>query len=365
MQSMFLFSLSGFFAGLAYLTRPEGGLVTAATGMVLLGCQAVRSWRLPWKRCVACAAALSLSALIAAGPYMAVIGGITLKHSIVQSLKGQTAEAPPCQNVTGLPLAVWWNGEGESKRTLWGLWALGTELGRGAFYVGWAAAIIGLLAYRHRLRTVPGIWVLLVLCAGVTLALWGLANGMGYLSDRHCLLILLCCTFWSAAGCKAVGGWLANRIQPYLGEWTAARGMWRQLVEERLSSPRALTALLLLAFIGAALPKTLEPLHGNRAGLRQAGLWLSANVQPGDRIVDPYYWSHYYAGCVFREGMPNDPLPGHTPVCYAVLERSKSDHHRLTHLQEARDLATKGKVVYRWAGKQGKHDAEVLVYAVR
>src|SRR5262249_44327918 len=124
-----------------------------------------------------------------------------------------------------------------AKRTLWGLQALATELGRGAFYVGWVAAFVGLFAYRHRLLGVPGIWVLLSLIASVALALWALANSMGYLSDRHCLLILLCSVFWIAAGCKAIGGWLADRIRPHLGEWTSDRGMWRQLVEVRLASP--------------------------------------------------------------------------------------------------------------------------------
>jgi hypothetical protein len=364
MQSMLLFALSGLFAGLTYLTRTEGGLVAAATGIVLLGCQAVRSWRFSWKRWVACAAALSLGALIVAGPYMAVIGGITLKTSILNSVMGQAAEAPLRERMTALPLAVWWS-EAEGKRTLWGLWALGTELVRGAFYVGWAAAIVGLLAYRHRLVAVPGIWVLLVLSAGVMLALWGLANSMGYLSDRHCLLILLCSMFWIVAGFRAMGGWLAKRIRRYLDEPTAGKGMWRQLMEERLTSPRAFTAMLLMAFIGAGIPKTLEPLHCNRAGLRQAGLWLLANAQPGDRIVDPYCWAHYYAGCVFREGLPDDPPPGHRPVCYVVLEQSKSDHRRLTQLEDARRLAERGEVVYRWAGKQGKLEAEVLVFAVR
>jgi hypothetical protein len=364
-QSVIRFGLAGLFAGMAYLTRTEGGLVVAAVGTVLLGCQAFRYWRFPWMRWVACAFALGFGALLIAGPYMAVIGGITNKDSIWHALKGRVAEAPPRQESTGLPLAVWFDGPADAKRSLWGLWALATELGRGAFYAGWVAALVGLFAYRHRLRAVPGIWVLLVLGAAIALSLWALANSMGYLSDRHCLLILLCSMFWMASGCRAIGGWLADRIRPYFGEWTAGKGMWRQLVEERLTSPRTLTAFLLLAFIGAAMPKTLEPLHGNRAGLRQAGLWLGANVQPGDRIVDPYCWTHYYAGCVFREGMPDDPPPGHAPVKYAVLEHSKSDHRRLTLLEEARTLAQQGEIVYRWFGKQGKQDAEVLVYAVR
>src|SRR5262249_20130028 len=38
-ESILLFGFCGLFAGLAFLTRPEGGLVVAAAGIVLLGCQ--------------------------------------------------------------------------------------------------------------------------------------------------------------------------------------------------------------------------------------------------------------------------------------------------------------------------------------
>ncbi|HMF14964.1 MAG TPA: hypothetical protein VKE94_21760, partial [Gemmataceae bacterium] len=147
-------------------------------------------------------------------------------------------------------------------------------------------------------------------------------------------------------------------------EWTSRRGLWRQLVEERLTSGRTLATLLTLGLLIAALPKSLETLHGNRAGLRQAGTWLREHADPSDEIVDPYCWAHYYAGCTLREGLPTETAPGHVPVRYVVLEHGKSEHTRLTGLERARDVAQLGRVVYRWEGKQGKHAAEVLVYEV-
>lgn len=241
---------------------------------------------------------------------------------------------------------------------------MGTELSRGALHVGWVLALIGLWVYRDRLRTTPGTWVLLVLCSVTAAVLWLLANAMGYLSDRHCLVILFCASFWMAAGFRAAGEWLSGRVQPYLGEWTSQHGIWRQIVEERLTSGRALATLLVLGLIGAALPKSLETLHGNRAGLRQAGTWLLEHADPSDEIVDPYCWAHYYAGCVFREGLPTEPEPGHVPVRYAVVEHGKSEHHRLARLEEARRMEREGRLVFRWTGKQGKYDAEVAVYEV-
>lgn len=357
------FALCGLCGGLAYLTRSEGGLVVAAVGLVLLGCQASRVWRLAFGRFAACVACLVVATLAVGVPYMAVIGHVTNKHSIQNVIKNESVQAVP-RGATSLPLAVWWPGEPNAARGWWGLWALGTELGRGALHVGWLAALLGFWAFRGRLRTTPGIWVLLLLCAAMGAVLWRLANVMGYLSDRHCLVILFCAMFWIAAGFKAAGAWLSRRVQPYFGEWTSQKGLWRQVIEERLTSGRALATFLLLILIGAALPKSLETLHFNRAGLRQAGLWLLENADPSDEIVDPYCWAHYYAGCVFREGLPTEAAPGHEPVRYVVREHGKSEHLRLAGIEQARTLEKQGRLVYRWSGKRGKNAAEVAVYEV-
>jgi hypothetical protein len=371
-QSPMNFAFSGLCAGLAYLTRTEGLLIALCEGLVLLGCQAVRSWRFSRARLLACGSTLLLGTILVGGPYMAVIGHVTNKKSHINVLNGEKVEAAPAApprstltSATGsVPLAVWWR-ESDGNKSWWGLWAVGLELSKGSFQVGWVAALLGFWHFRQRFRFIPGMWVLLALCTVMCAVLWRLAVVMEYLSDRHCLVILFCLTFWTVAGVKVIGAWLSSRLQPYFGEWSRTSGLWRQLIELRLTSNRAVAALLLLAVIAISLPKTLEPLHGNRAGLKQAGLWLFANADASDEIVDPYCWSHYYAGCIFREGRANDPSPGHTPIKYVVLEESKSEHQRLTGLEKARELAKRGEVVYRWSGKQGKNAAEVLVYAVR
>ena len=88
------------------------------------------------------------------------------------------------------------------------------------------------------------------------------------------------------------------------------------------------------------------------------------HADPSDEIVDPYCWAHYYAGGVFREGSPTNAAPGHEPLKYVVLENGKSEHLRLAHLENARESAQRGHVVYRWSGKQGKHAAEIVIYQV-
>src|SRR5262249_54850600 len=57
------FVLAGLCGGLAYLTRPEGLLVPAAAGLVLLGLQASRRWRRPWPACLRNGAALTAATL--------------------------------------------------------------------------------------------------------------------------------------------------------------------------------------------------------------------------------------------------------------------------------------------------------------
>jgi hypothetical protein len=357
------FGLAGLCCGLAYLTRIEGGLVAAAIGATLVGTQVVPGHRWPTRRLVICGICLSVAVLAVAGPYMAVIGGITNKQSIHSAIQNRVVEAPKAITA-GLPLAVWWQGNIEDNKGWWGLWALGTELSRGVFHIGLPAALIGLWVCRERLRRVPGMWLLLLLCALMAAVLWRLANVMGYLSDRHCLIILFCLMYWIASGFETAGEWLTRVVQPYLGEWTRRKGFWRQVLEERLTSGRALAAMLLLATLGIALPKSVEPLHANRAGLRQAGLWLYEHADASDEVVDPYCWAHYYAGCVFREDTETAAAPGHTPVRYVVLEHGKSEHPRLARLDEAKNLANQGHEVFRWAGKQGKNTADVVVYEV-
>jgi hypothetical protein len=350
------FGFSGLCGGLAYLTRPEGVVIVAATGLVLLGCQTVRAWRRPWLRLTACAATLAIGALVVAGPYMLVIGRISNKDTVEHLEKGALLNrregAVP---MAELPLAVWWQGETvRPHRLWWGLEALATELTKGLFQIGWLPTLLALWWFRNRFRRMPGTWILLLVCLAMLLALWRLAAVMGYVSERHAMLVLLCAMFWMAAGIAVIGDWLAELL----------RQLFRNRASRILVDGRLLSAIMLLSLTGAALPKSLDPLHANRAGLRQAGLWLADNADPSDEIKDPYCWSHYYAGWVFHEGEALEPPPGHLHRTYVVLEHSRSEHSRLLLIGEAKQAEQTGTLCFRWSGKQGKHLAEVLVYAL-
>jgi hypothetical protein len=365
-HSVLAFALCGLFGGLAYLVRPEGALVVGAASVVLLAAQCRPAWRTSWRRVLACGAALSLAALATGGPLVAVTGKVTVKNTGRKILAGENASLPEAPGPTmatagpsALPLAIWWR-EGDGDRRWWGVRALGHELMTGSFYVLWVPALLGLWWFRDRFRLVPGSWVLLLVCLVIAALLWRVASGMGYLSDRHALTILLCGSFWAAAALPEIARRLRSagqRIAPHVG---LAR------LSDRCPGPESplWAVLLFVAVLGAMLPRTLEPLHVNRKGFRFAGHWLAEHAAPWDEVIDPYCWTHYHAGKVFQEGTPTPPPPGVTPVRYVVLEVAGLEHSRLPLMPQAHEAARRGREVFRWTGKRKKDVVDVVVYAV-
>jgi hypothetical protein len=377
-HSVVCFALTGLFGGLAYLVRPEGALVVAATGVVLLAGQFRPAWRTSWRRALACGLVLALALLATGGPLVAVTGKLTPKQTpylLLNNLKRMflgedpalptaaptQASAPRLMTAGRMaPLAVWDLGAGDD-RGWWGARALGFELVKGSFYVAWPLTLLGLWWFRDRFRRVPGIWVLLLVSLTVAVLLWRVAVGMGYLSDRHTLLILLCGTYPAVAAVPEVvrrlapaAAWAAARVPALarLGErWPAASPVW--------------PALFLLGLLGSMLPRALEPLHANRRGFQYAGFWLAEHSAPWDEVIDPYCWSHYYAGKVFLEGVNCSVPAGTGPTRYVVLEMAGHEHSRLPELQRAMDLSRQGRPEFCWHGRRGKEDVDVVVYAVR
>src|SRR5262249_29148884 len=75
-------SLCGALAGLAYLTRPEGALLIAAAGLVLLSKQLYADWRQSWRRMLLCGASLAIGTLATGGFYPYHTGHFTLKPTV-------------------------------------------------------------------------------------------------------------------------------------------------------------------------------------------------------------------------------------------------------------------------------------------
>jgi hypothetical protein len=347
------FALCGLCGGVAYLTRPEGAVVVAATGLVLIGSQAARSWRRPWGRVAACSGALVLAALVVGGPYAWTIGKFTVKHTAEQILQlptgGQPVAAPDP------PLGAWWPdlNDAPSRRTWWGFVTLLEVLSRAFFYVLWVPGLAGLWWFRDRLRRVQGSWVLLLVCLPLVFLLYRVARDLGYLSDRHALLVLLCGCYFVAAALlrtgKRVAGLVARR-RPAL-----AASAWAR--------PRSWAVALAVVACAGPLPRTLERLHGDRSGFRDAGYWLAKNTAPGDYILDPYCWANYYAGRVFTEGVTGleASLP---PVFYLVVEQAENKHTRLAEHNAAMIMKKYGTLINSFPVLRGKDKGAVEIYKI-
>jgi hypothetical protein len=202
--------------------------------------------------------------------------------------------------------------------------------------------------FRDRFRSAPGMWVMLLLCLVHTLVLWRMALVVRYVSERHVLVLVMCGVYWSAAGFSELAYHLAA------------------LCTRSLRWVRWAPAALMVAFIAAGLPKTLKPLHANRAGHHAAGMWLAEHADPTDEVFDPFCWAHFYAGRVFQEGKPAPaPAPGYQPKTYVVLEPHDDLDVRGHLLTRARELiASGGQLVFHWPEQQAPDMAEVQVFAV-
>lgn len=351
----------GLFGGLAYWTRPEGGFVVAAAGLVLIGGQVLRT-RLTWKEWIVRGACLAGPALALAGLFFLATGEVTRKLSprfIVgwETLVRQDEVSPEPEQIQNgslfatiyaafIPRAADYPTRlGRGARTL------ALELVQAFHYVGAAGVLLGLSWFGGHLGRQRGFWVLFVYGALQVAALMMLAVRLYYVSDRHIMVLVLPGSFLMAAGFLELG----RRAQPLLTRrnWAPRHLGW------------SLPLLLLIALAGFCLPKTLDRVHGNRVGNHLAGLWLKDRLRAGDIVVDDHCWSHYYAGQVFEEGKDPEVDPEYKPICYVVMTRSKIrgvDDTRKE--QEAKLREATGHIVYQFPPNVDEERARVVVFAL-
>lgn len=337
------FAGAGLFGGLAYLTRPEGAVLVPATLLVLLLLPWVPAWRLPGRTILAGGVAVSLAALVVAGPFMLTIGGLSTKMAAMKAMQ-TTAIIPP---VTGGPvvLALWRVGDNldSTAKHLWSLKSFATVLLDGFFHVFLLLALLGLFWFRDRFQKHPGSWMLAFVGLGIVAALYRVSFVMGYVSERHLLVVVLCGMFWAVAALE----YLAEGLVMALPAWP------------RLQRSLVMTAVLGPLVLGTAWKCSL-PLHRERLGFREAGYWLARNADPTETIVDPFGWSSYYAGQWFREPRPVSNSPVEAPPRYVILEETGNQHPHLKGWAMAQDLVQKkqGRLVHTWPVPRGK----ILLY---
>jgi hypothetical protein len=368
-QSWIALGFSGVCSGLAYLARPEGVIVAMAIGVVLVGAQFAFRWRRPWSRVLACAASFGLGAIAVGGPYVAIIRHLTNKTTGIEILQAALEPEPkqlgqPLKTseanagVQTASLGVYWLDARKAergRRLVWGLKAVAGEYIKGFGYFAWLPALVGICCCPGPFRRELGAWAVFALCLLYTLALWRVAYVAGYVSERHSLPVLMCGLYWVVDGVD----WLCSRL---IRARTRMRARWRW-AHPFPAREGTFALMVLVGLAGIALPKSLEPLHANRAGFHAAGLWLAENAQPTDAIVDPFAWAEYYAGHALRETKVVDASPPSRQ--FVVVGGSGNEHARLPLMPAAESLANQGTLVYRWPTQETKQKAEeVLVYCV-
>jgi hypothetical protein len=349
-----LFVLAGGFAGLAYLTRPEGALAALAAGCALCLAQACRTTRRPWRVWSAAVAGLTVSAALVGSLLAVPIRGLSPKPS-VDAVSDNVGDlfglAPASAPAVALFAVAYQPGDGTPRRMLLSGDAVGRELLRGMHYAGLALVLVPVLSKRRReLFVHPGVWVTTSYSLLHAAALVALAMSVNYVSDRHVMPLVMLLSYLAALGVYQIAGWVC--------------AAWRKTAPEPATGMKVGVAALVVLIAVSCLPRTLRRLHDNRAGHHAAGLWLAPRLLAGDMVDDDHAWSHYYAGQVFLEGKDLPAPPDYRPLCYVVMTRSRDPEVAGQRLGKERKLKRRGRLVYHWPLDRAIEEARVVVYAV-
>lgn len=338
-RRVFGFLLCGMACGASYLVRPEGLMLGVGPGAVALWLGLTRRW--PRDAAAGRGAALCVGALLVSVPYVALIGKLSNKAT---SGMLNPLEAPPGpiyrggpdgtkRAVAGPPFAAWWNHELDAgkSRELWAAGAVWGEVSKAANYAVWPLALFGVIALRRRFAAEPALWVPVVVCGANLALLYYLAARVGYVSERHTMLVTL-------IGCQ-----FAAAALPLLA---TAFGQAVPLVER--VGLRVTAAGLLVALVAGSLPFALKPLHPNREGHKHAGRWLAEHMKGDGALCDPFAWAEWYAGRTLYRTSWN-PLASRNT--YVIVEpNAKTPHSRLPVFEESQRLRAHptARVVFSW-----------------
>jgi hypothetical protein len=354
-RSLWRCGLCGFFAGLAYLTRPEGVVILAAAAAVAIVMQFRAESRCSWKRFFACAGTMAVVLMLTGAPYPLATGRLSNKPSLFQvfGLKNPFEQqvrleepSAPLSSPRVLFAATFPRVDSKLVRLVQSVKALLIEITQGLHFLGAIPAILGLWWSFGRLRLNAGFWVVAVFCALHSMLLMAHAISACYISDRHVMILVLFACYFVVVGLRELPSrilaWRKMEIAEF--SWT-----WR-------SAP-AWSALLLLGLIACCLPKATQRLHANRAGNYAAGHWLFDHVQEGDIIDDVYDWSRYFSGQFLKAGHD----PDHVPTCYIVEPVNGPKLESLLRPRVAkRPDAT---VEYFWPESGDVVNARIVIYA--
>jgi hypothetical protein len=345
-RSVGMFLLCGFACGMAYLVRPEGVMVLLAVGLTIAAAGVFRTWTRT--EAVGRLVALGIGFSAVAVPYMTAINGFSNKTTFKEMRDrwmGTTPAKPLWQGDQGrlaLPRpALFADFHAGGNKIGWAASAILKETTKSAHYVVFFLGLAGVLAHRRRVVADPGLGLLVVL-AGINLCvLAALAIKVGYVSERHTVVLVLLLSLFAASALEPV---------------------WQFVGVVSKAGPRA----LLVAIVASSLPAALKTPHETRLGHPHAGRYLAAHVQPDDAVIDPFCWAEWYAGRTLL-AVPDDPQP--PKARWVVLETGKSPHSRLPRYEGALNVVNDGKnvakLMFWWPAMpeaEAREKAKVLVF---
>ncbi len=271
------------FAGLAYLSRPEGLLLPAALVAALFLLPFMKSTRMNWPRWWVAVGVLVIGPVVIVGPYIAAKGGIGTKPA-VRRLLGTEAKSAPDAVERAKPL--------EAGQSTFRTYAEASKAVVSALREATTTPLLLLsgfglfLSLKRTWTTRARSWLFLAIIASAAcLALIRLHATGGYCSPRHAMVLALPLILAAAAGLDR----LLTAV-PIPSAWLGLKA------EEQFAAGPLVWVLVLGGFLTAYRARLVEPINFSKAGYQEAGEWVAKNVPTGAKVVDVTGLSLYYSG---------------------------------------------------------------------
>ena len=271
------------FAGLAYLSRPEGLLLPAALVATLGLMPLLHSTRLVWPRWWSAVGLLVMGPMLIVGPYVILRGGFATKPAVARLLG--TAKASPA-------LAV------ERERPL------DPDQTTVTTYLSAGRAVI------QAVRAATTLPIMLLAPMGLFAVYW--RGNVGRPRQWLFLAVISSAAILALLRLHATGGYCSPRHAMVVGQLLVALGAFGLVcLMERVSIPgrwigqgdASFTAgpVVWLAILGllacSQMPTLIDHLNKGFTGYREAANFLIDHKATQDRpVIDVTGWSHYYSG---------------------------------------------------------------------
>ena len=334
------------FGSLAYLTRPEGILLPVALALAMLILPLQRKTRINWPRWCAAIMVVVGGAILFAGPFVAIKGGLGTKpgvarvmglapHSAPQALEREKPLPPDQTAVETYELAF-----AHTFNRLAGV------VTRPLL----PFALLGLvLAAAHRDRTRDSLLIAIILGASVVALVRLHATG-GYLTVRHAVVPGMILTMAAGAGLC----WLTQKV--------SIPGRWLGLSHARFRLGPAVWVLLIAPLVIAPYLRSLGPAHpGPFSVYYTAGDWLAENVRPDEKVLDLTDWTLFFSE---RTGYPfaqAGEAPADPQTRWMVVRRPHVDG-RWHYSKIIGELLSGKEAVARFPAKAAPHEMQISIY---